>query len=168
MRISSLAALLLLVAVGAANGADTRAPTERFLEQAAGRSLAGMELSDLALQRTERAAVRQLARRIVAEQAQAYETILGLATGAGIATAPPATLDLEQRGIKSRLASLQGADFDRAYVQALRTNESRDIALYRAYARDGRDPALKTWAADQLQTIRKRQQLIEAAALEIR
>jgi len=37
----------------------------------------------------------------------------------------------------------------------------------RAYARDGHDAAFTSWVQEQLTTIRKRRQLIEAAALEI-
>jgi putative membrane protein len=138
------------------------------VERAAGRSLAGMELSELALQRGEAPSVRRLARRTHDEQAAAYEALLGVATGATSTSKPPSTMDLEQRAVKSRLAGLRGRAFDRAYVQALRTNEDRDIALYRSYAKDGKDEGLKTWAADQLTMIRKRRQLIEAALAELR
>ncbi len=141
---------------------------DQFVTVAAGRGLASMELSDLALQRSESAAVRRLARQAHDEHARAVDTLRGLATGPGIGAAPPETIDLEQRGIKSRLAGLQGPAFDRAYVDALRTNDDRDIALYRAYGREARDPALQSWIADQLVTIRKRRQLIDAAALEVR
>jgi putative membrane protein len=170
MRLPTIAAFVCcVVAASPAHGAGHGHPdpTERFLEQAAGRSLAGMELSDLALQRSGSAVVRRLARRTVVEESQVYEALLGLATGAGTTVVLPDTLDLEQRGIKSRLASLGGAEFDRAYVQALRTNEDRGLALYRAYVHDGKDAVLTTWAADRLRAIRRRQQLAEAAALEI-
>jgi putative membrane protein len=164
---TALALVLFLVPSTAPTAAE-RAPTEAFVEQAAGRSLAGMELSDLALQRCESPAVRRLARRAHDEQAAAYEALLGVATGASSTLKPPSTMDLEQRGVKSRLAGLRGRAFDRAYVQALRTNEDRDIALYRSYAKDGKDEALKVWAADQLTLIRKRRQLIESTLAELK
>jgi len=147
---------------------DQKRSLDQFVSQAAGRSLAGVELSDLALQRSESAAVRRLARRAHDEHAHTFDTLLGLATGAGVTAAPPETIDLEQRGIKSRLSALSGRAFDRAYVDAIRTNDDRDIALYRTYARDGGDAAFTQWVEEQLTTIRKRRQLIDAAALEIR
>jgi putative membrane protein len=140
---------------------------DQFVATAAGRSLAGIELSELALQRSESPAVRRLARRAHDETAHTFDTLLALATGAGISAAPPETIDLEQRAIKSRLAGLHGPAFDRAYVAALRTNDDRDIALYRGYARDGHDAAFASWVQDQLTTIRKRRQLIEATDREI-
>lgn len=127
-----------------------------------------MELSELALQRSENASVRRLARRAVDEHATAYEALLGISTGASSTAKPPSSIDLEQRGVKSKLAGLRGREFDRTYVQSLRTNEDRDIALYRAYAKDGKDEGLKTWANDQLTLIRKRRQLIESALQELR
>jgi putative membrane protein len=161
-------ALAFVLVAGMPTIAAERAPTDAFVERAAGRSLAGMELSELALQRGEAPSVRRLARRTHDEQAAAYEALLGVATGATSTSKPPSTMDLEQRAVKSRLAGLRGRAFDRAYVQALRTNEDRDIALYRSYAKDGKDEGLKTWAADQLTMIRKRRQLIEAALAELR
>lgn len=140
---------------------------DQFVVRAAGRSLAGIELSDLALQRSEHAAVRRLARRAHDEHARTYDTLLGVATGAGISAAPPEAMDLEQRGIKSRLAALQGAAFDRAYVAALRTNDERDIALYRSFAGATQDEALQPWIEEQLTTIRRRRQLIDATAREL-
>jgi putative membrane protein len=166
-------ALVLATVVHAANVAPKKpaAPKlglDQFIAKAAGRSLAGVELSDLALQRSESASVRRLARRAHDEHAHTYETLLGVATGAGVTAAPPETIDLEQRGIKSRLSALSGAAFDRAYVDALRTNDDRDIALYRSFSRAGSDAAIKQWVEEQLTTIRKRRQLIESTALEIR
>lgn len=161
-------ALGFILATSIPINATERAPTDVFVETAAGRSLAGMELSELALQRCESPAVRRLARRAHDEHAAAYEALLGVATGATSTLKPPSAMDLEQRGVKSKLAGLRGRAFDRAYVQALRTNEDRDIALYRGYAKDGKDEGLKAWAAEQLGMIRKRRQMIEAATLEIR
>jgi putative membrane protein len=161
-------ALTVLLAAGTPTSAAERAPTEPFVERAAGRSLAGIELSELALQRGESPAVRRLARRAIDEHAATYEALLGVATGASSTLKPPSSMDLEQRAVKTRLATLRGRAFDRAYVEALRTNEDRDIALYRGYAKDGKDDALKQWAAEQLTLIRKRRQLIEAALAELR
>jgi putative membrane protein len=166
--IATALALTVLLAAGTPASAAERAPTEPFVERAAGRSLAGIELSELALQRRENATVRKLARRAVDEQAATYEALLGVATGASSTLKPPSSMDLEQRAVKSKLAALHGRAFDRAYVQALRTNEDRDIALYRAYANDGKDEALKAWANDTLALIRKRRQLIETALQELR
>lgn len=140
---------------------------DQFVAQSAGRSLAGIELSDLALQRSENAAVRRLARRAHDDHAHTYETLLALATGAGLSAAPPETMDLEQRGIKSRLTSLQGRAFDEAYVAALRTNDERDIALYRSFARISKDEAFTAWVDEQLDTIRKRRQLIDATTHDL-
>jgi putative membrane protein len=170
--VALVCALALLPALAAAASPKRKAvqparTVDQFVARAAGRSLAGVELSDLALQRSESASVRRLARRAHDEHARTYDTLLGVATGAGISAAPPATIDLEQRGIKARLSGLQGAAFDRAYVAALRTNDARDIALYRSFAQATKDDSLKAWIDEQLTTIRRRQQLIETTARDI-
>ncbi|MCC6763501.1 MAG: DUF4142 domain-containing protein [Deltaproteobacteria bacterium] len=172
-RLASVACLLALApALAAAAPPKRRAAhpartVDQFVARAAGRSLAGIELSDLALQRSGDASVRRLARRAHDEHVHTYDTLLGVATGAGISAAPPETIDLEQRAIKSRLSALHGAAFDRAYVEALRANDERDIALYRSFAAATKDEALKAWVAEQLATIRRRRQLIAGTAREI-
>lgn len=143
------------------------AASNQFVDAAVGRNLAGLELSQLALQRTTTPAIRRLAQQLVRESASSYETLLEIASEAG-PTRMPDTIDLEQRGIKSRLSSLSGAAFDQAYLAALKTIDDRDIALYRTYAAHGDDDLLKSWANDRLPAIRKRRQLAETTALEIR
>lgn len=143
------------------------AASNQFVDAAVVRNLAGLELSQLALQRTTTPAIRRLAQQLVRESASSYESLLEVASEAG-PTRTPDTIDLEQRGIKSRLSSLSGAAFDQAYLAALKMNDDRDIALYRAYGAHGDDDLLKSWANDRLPAIRKRRQLAEATALEIR
>lgn len=159
------AALVLVVAGATAVGAQTPSPNTAFVAAAAHRGLAYVELGELALQRGRHPEVKRLARRLVDDNLQSYETLLWLV--AGTDTEAPKTLDLEQRGIKSRLASLSGAAFDRAYLDALRRNQTRDIALYRTYADKGTDPDLKSWAADRLLALRRHQQWTTAAATEV-
>jgi putative membrane protein len=138
-----------------------------FVAAAVRRNLAGLELSQLALQRSTTPAVRRLAERLASDSAASYETLLGIVSDVG-PTRTPDTMDLEQRGVKARLSALSGAAFDRAYLAALKTNDERDIALYRSYAAHGDDEGLKRWAGDRLPAIRKRRQLAQAAAAEIR
>ncbi len=162
-----------VIAAGPTTKAPKSAPppkaaaSNQFVDAAIRRNLASLELSQLALQRTTTPAIRRLAQQLERDSAASYEAILEIASAAG-PTRTPDTIDLEQRGIKSRLTSLSGAAFDQGYLAALKTNDDRDIALYRAYAAHGDDDLLKGWAHDRLPAIRQRRQLAEAAALEIR
>jgi putative membrane protein len=147
--------------------APKAAATNDFVAAAVRRNLAGLELSQLALQRSTTPAIRRLAQQLVSDSAASYEALLGIVSEVG-PTRTPETMDLEQRGVKSRLSGLSSPAFDQEYLRALKTNDERDIALYRSYAAHGDDPSLKSWASDRLPAIRKRRQLAEAAALEIR
>ena len=170
-----LSALLVATSTGAAgrpaktakSPAPRAAATNDFVAAAVRRNLAGLELSQLAMQRTTTPAIRRLAQQLVQDSASSYEALLGIVSEVG-PTKTPDTIDLEQRAVKSRLSALSGAAFDTAYLAALKTNDDRDIALYRSYAAHGDDGTLKGFANDRLPAIRKRRQLAEAAALEIR
>lgn len=163
-RTKMMVGVVALAALAAANaGAQTgNAASGGFVTQAAQRGLASAELSELALQRSQHPEVRRLARRLVDQHMQAYDDLLALAGQAGFVT--PDSLDLEQRGVKSRLAGLSGVAFDRLYLQAIHTNHEREIALFRSYAKSGEDPGLKDWAAQQLPSLRRNQQLTDSVA----
>jgi putative membrane protein len=175
ITVAALSALLVASSAGAADrpaqAAKSPAPrataTNDFVSAAVRRNLASLELSQLAIQRTTTPAIRRLAQQLVQDSASSYEALLGIVSEVG-PTRTPDTIDLEQRGVKSRLATLSGPAFDQAYLAALKRNDERDIALYRGYAARGDDEMLKSFANDRLPAIRKRRQLAEAAALEIR
>ena len=136
-----------------------------FVTQSARRGLAFAELSEVALQRSQHPEVRRLAQRVRDTHLRGYDDLLALAGQAGLET--PDSIDLEQRGIKSRLTALSGAAFDREYLAALRLNQQRDIALFRSYAKSGEDPGLKDWATQQLTTLRREQQQTDAVTREL-
>jgi len=162
----ALRSIVVVAAFATCTAAPAAAQTSgSFVTQSARRGLAIAELSALALQRSQHPEVRRLARRMHDGHLQAYDDLLALAGQAGLET--PDSIDLEQRGIKSRLATLSGPAFDRAYLAALRTNQERDIALFRGYAKNGEDQGLKDWAAQQLAAARRDQQQTDAVARDI-
>ena len=160
-----LGTLLAVSAAGTGVAASSAASSGSFVTQTARRGLAIAELSDVALQRSQHPEVRRLARRLHDTHMHAYDDLLALAGQAGLET--PDSIDLEQRGVKSRLTGLSGAEFDREYLAAIRTNQERDIALFRGYAKSGEDQGLKDWATQQLVALRREQQLTDAVAHEI-
>ena len=166
-RIFVLAGALALAAVTALPAvAKQKIGAGTFVNGAGVRGLANVELSQLALQRSQNPEVRRLARTIVDDHLHAVDDLFWLAGPED--SKMPKTIDLEQRGIKSRLTTLTGVAFDRAYLQAIATNSARDIALYRTYAKAGGDPGLKEWAAERLPALRKQQQLATATSAALR
>jgi putative membrane protein len=51
------------------------------------------------------------------------------------------------------LAKLQGAAFDRAYIQHMVNDHEEDVKLFRTEAKHGKDPDLKRFAAHTLPTL---------------
>jgi uncharacterized protein (DUF305 family) len=52
------------------------------------------------------------------------------------------------------LSGLSGAAFDRAYMAKMVTDHQATVELFEAEARDGKDDALRKWAAQKLPTVR--------------
>jgi putative membrane protein len=161
----AIAATLATLATAPAIAQNTSGSSGNFVTQSARRGLAIAELSEVALQRSQNPEVRKLARRMHDSQLKGYDDLLAVAGQAGLET--PDSIDLEQRGIKARLTGLSGTTFDREYLQAIRTNQDRAIALLRSYGKTGEDQGLKDWANQQLPTLRRDQQLAESVARDL-
>ena len=171
--------MLTLMAVGAQSAAiarrEPRQPSRHpanakttdadFVKEAAQRGLAEVALGNLALERAQNPDVRQFARRIVDERSGANQQLMDLAKSQGVDV--PKEMGPEQRNTKARLSTLSGATFDREYMRAAVTDHARDIAELRDYSQNGKNEALKAWAARTLPTLRKHQQLAGAAAAKV-
>jgi predicted outer membrane protein len=102
---------------------------QAFLEKAGLDGMAQWKLSQLAAERATRLEVRALAQRI----AQDHETILGEMKGLAEqkGTIFPAKLDEERQRLLDITAKIQGPEFDRAYLMALRLDHQRDQEEYK-------------------------------------
>lgn len=101
--------------------AGDRATTGRddvveFVRDAASHGTAEVELSRIAGQRGVNAQVKQFADMMVREHTQANEALMK-AAGGQLSVQPQMTDD--QRELAARLGGLQGAEFDREYMEAM-------------------------------------------------
>ena len=66
----------------------------------------------------------------------------------------PKSLDSEHEALKSKLQSMKGADFDRAYVQAMAKGHDKAVALFESASQQPQMPEdLKQFAASTLPTL---------------
>jgi len=171
MRIAPLACSLLAVllaapalgapqaniyAAAAAAEAKPSSPAQRlerrFLQITAAHLRFQAEASRLAQARSNNPAVRDLANTLVARHESAQPELLRLLHVRGMA--PPMMANEHARVLK-QLAKLQGAGFDRLYVEAVVLSSYRaDIANYEKVGIAAEDPVLKGWAERQLPVLR--------------
>jgi putative membrane protein len=129
---------------------------ERFMKDAAVGGMAEVKLGQLAEQKAASDAVKQFGKRMATDHAKAADELKQLASQKGVAL--PTNLDRSHQGLYDKLAKLNGADFDRAYMKEMVKDHDKDVKAFRKEADSGKDPDLKSWASKTLPTLQEHQQ----------
>lgn len=142
-------------AVGAcADGATKKAEAEAapapqtFLHEAAVGGLAEVELGKLAQQNASSAAVKDFASTMVNDHGKANQELESLAQKENVTL--PTQLDAKHTALRDRLAKLNGAAFDRAYMTEMVKDHQKDVAEFRAESKSSTNADVKAFAAKTL------------------
>ena len=147
----ALAALVLSVM---AASAQTPVPAQEFVERTAIANMFGVESATLALRKTSSPAIKAFGHRLADDHATAMSNLRRIvAKRSDIAL--PDRPDAPHLALLSALADKQGADFDRAYIEAQRSTYRETAAMMERYASQGTDSELKSFAAQSLPLFRE-------------
>jgi putative membrane protein len=137
---------IALVVGGGASAADRSSGTadHEFIEHAASGGMMEVELGRLAQTRAASPRVKEFGQRMVDDHGRANAELKEVAKKASMSL--PTTMNARDREEAARLASLQGAAFDRAYMQAMLKDHREDVAGFRQEANDGTDPVVRDFA----------------------
>jgi putative membrane protein len=124
-----------------------------FVKQAAMGGMAEVELGRLAADKASNADVKQFAQRMVDDHSKANDELKGVASSKGIELA--ADLDAKHKAVRDKLAKLEGAAFDRAYMAQMVTDHQQTVQLFQREAKTGKDTDLQKWAADKLPALQE-------------
>ncbi len=122
-----------------------------FVLDAARGGLAEVELGRLAADHAQNDEVKKFAQRMVDDHTKANDELKSIATSKSIKL--PEELDAKDRALKQRLEKLNGAAFDRAYMNAMYTDHQKDVNEFKKESNAGRDPQVKSFAASTLPTL---------------
>ena len=117
-----------------------------FVRTAAIGGMAEVEFGNLAEQKGKSDAVKEFGRFMIADHGKANERLIGLAKEDGIAV--PHELDAEHKSMRARLESLNGAEFDLAYIQGQVVDHQKAVQLLEYEIGSGQDVELKSFAAE--------------------
>lgn len=131
---------------------------QQFIDQAASAGAAEVDLGKLAHDKAKAKSVRAFAARMVSDHTKANNRLVAVTKKLNMTpnVAPADT---------SQLASLSGADFDKAYIANQVQAHQDAVAAFEAEAKDGQVPQLKKFAHDflpMLQSHLKQAQTISA------
>jgi len=160
MRMYPLAAAALAVGLVLGTGVSVTAQTTdretqttparqspadaRFMVQAAQSDLTEIRTSQLALQRSTDPEVREYAQRMIEEHTRSSSQLKELAQKKNVTL--PNELNPKQQALYDKLSKLQGAEFDRAYMQGQVTAHNDTAKVYRDYLSQGKDPQVRDFA----------------------
>ena len=147
----------LLLARGA--GSDLQSPDNDFVENAAKGGLAEVELGQLAQDKASNSRVKAFAEMMISDHGKANQDLSDRARRLGL-TLPDhmSVLQMEQ---KTRLSAYSGAHFDRSYIDVMVKDHQEDVQEFQREANEGKNEALKAFAAKTLPVLQKHLRLAE-------
>jgi len=127
----------------------TTPSTPDFVKKAAISDMFEIRSSELALNKKV-TADRTFAKTMIHDHTETSEQLKGLVKSGEVKAEVPADLDSEHQQMLDQLGKESGASFDKDYDQMQLKGHEEAVALFKSYAENGDDPALKRWAAKTL------------------
>jgi putative membrane protein len=146
---------------GSANRAAGKSSADAsFITKAAEGGMAEVELGKLATQKASNDQVKQFGQRMVDDHTKANDELKQIASQQGVPV--PASLTAKHRSAMDRLSKLDGAEFDRAYMQMMVQDHREDVNEFKRESEKGNDSAVKAFAAKTLPTLQSHLQQAES------
>jgi putative membrane protein len=118
-----------------------------FIRKAAEAGAREVEAGKLATEKASNAEVRGFAKQLVDDHSKSNAELTALVS-------MPAPVPAQTPAAASTLGGLSGPAFDQAYMAKMVSDHQTALELFEAEARDGKDDAVRKWAAEKLPTIR--------------
>lgn len=137
----------------AASAPSALAPADAaFVNDAAQSSLFALRISKIAAERSNRQGIRDFAQSVVDQETKSANELAGIVQPHGLAA--PQFLTPEQRRTADEMETAgTGAPLARIYFIAFVRDRIAALRTMQAYANSGADPALKTFAQEQVPVI---------------
>jgi putative membrane protein len=153
----SAAALACALAAPLALSADTKA--DAFMQKAIEGNLAEIKVGQLAQQKGASEGVRHFGTVLEQDHSTANQQAMTAASSMGVT--PPSQPSPKEQAEYQHLASLSGAQFDKAFVKAMVKDHKKDIAEYKKESKSSNSPAAN-YAQQILPNLQKHLQLAES------
>lgn len=125
--------------------------THTFMKDAAEAGMAEVELAKLAKDRATNPRVKNFAEMMIKDHTAANNDLMTIARDKSVTL--PSTLGKHQDHLED-LSKKKGAEFDKAYMKAMVDGHEDVVSDFEKCAQNGTDPAVKTFAAQKLPTVR--------------
>jgi putative membrane protein len=124
--------------------------TGDFVNEAATSDMFEIQSSQLAAERTK-GDVQTFANQMVMDHTKTTSELKGLAPQSEVSL--PTQMTSSQQSMLDKLKGLQGADFDKQYMDDQVSAHKDAVSLFQRYGKGGSDDKLKAWADNTLPTL---------------
>jgi putative membrane protein len=166
----SLTAAVGVLAVSGLMGASSDTPItgadSRFATKAAAGGMAEVKLGELAQKNASSPDVKAFGQKMVDDHSKAGDKLKTIASKNNLNL--PSSMDAKDQAVYDRLSKLQGADFDRAYMQDMVKDHKTDVAEFQKEANSGKNADLKSFASDTLPTLQEHLKMAQDTAAKVK
>ena len=131
--------------------AATATGDHAFVLEAVSGGMMEVELGRMAASQASSDDVKKFGQRMVDDHSKANNDLTALAQKKNIKL--PAEMEKKHQATRDHLAKLNGAAFDKAYMQHMVTDHTKDVQAFEHEAKMGKDPDVKAWAGQVLPTL---------------
>ncbi|PYV89048.1 MAG: hypothetical protein DMG90_12705 [Acidobacteria bacterium] len=97
--------------------------------------------------------MKKFGQRMVDDHSKANDQLKQLASSKGIDV--PSELNAKDKATKERLSKLSGEQFDRAYMQDMVKDHTKDVSEFQHESKSGKDSEIKNFASQTLPTLQE-------------
>jgi|JI10StandDraft_1071094.scaffolds.fasta_scaffold233056_1 putative membrane protein len=134
-----------------ASGSSSLSSADRtFVMKAVQGGKMEVEIAEMGVQNASSEAVKNFAQRLVTDHTNANQELTQLASQKGVQVS-----ESSMNKDKNKFSKMQGAAFDRAFMQHMIKDHQKDIAMFEKESNSGSDPDVKAFAAKTLPTLRE-------------
>jgi putative membrane protein len=145
----------------------SRVTAQAFVQKTAIRDLFEIQASNLAIDKTNNADVKNFARDMVQDHGRSAAALKSVLETTGAATDMPAKLDAEHGQELDTLRGLAGAAFDHEFITAQIRGHEDALKLLRTYGRNGDNGALKQFAVQEVAMVEQHLAHAKRIAVEV-
>lgn len=138
-----------------------KSPDTAFAIRAARGGLAEIQLGKLADQKASNPDVKAFGQKMVDDHTKANDKLAAIAGKQGMTL--PSAMDPRDQSVYNKLQRLSGPQFDRTYMKVMVKDHTQDVKEFQKEANKGKDPHIKSFAADILPTLQAHLQLAKSA-----
>lgn len=124
---------------------------QAFVLEAASGGMMEVELGRMAANEASSDEVKKFGQKMVDDHSKANNDLSALAQKKGITLR--SEMNQKTKAIHDRLAKLNGAAFDKAYMQHMVADHTKDVRAFQREAKMGKDADIKAWAGQVLPTL---------------